>query len=492
MHQNPYLAQYFSASPDTSVENDAPPFVRSGHMRQRVFRPSARSGAFTPPSTPAAGRPPLSPASSRHSTPVETNGQQHPNFPLLVNGMPENLQKLVVSPRGGKVEGGGVPNWESMIRHSHDVIAQAKELLNIENFSEVNDVGSSAKQVVYMASQTESKKEKEVIPDGVISDSLAHTEIVKKAEEVSKEPNSVVLQEEEEKMEVNKGIVVSNSKTVCVESKPSVCNNYDRKITQIPVESTIPEAKCLVVTLNPNSAECLAKRLTRRPSYAFAFQKNHNSIVSDLNEHPRIPCVVVEEKLVSKSRSKEQKLGSSSKEKKKKEEGVISVASLYGILERLADVVHPRSVDPVGSNSKKTSLDTSHERRRNPNDSIEDHRERGGLQKRDNTRRFVPTPQVIVGSAPHINNNEPVVGNDVNIPSGVLPTSQLAKCGVSPHRIVPQRAPSARRTSFNRTSGTPGYALPTESWLCKGAEISDVQVDTSSIPNGMIPKGPLH
>ncbi|ORC91945.1 putative UDP-Gal or UDP-GlcNAc-dependent glycosyltransferase [Trypanosoma theileri] len=506
MRQNPYLAHYFSASPDTSAEDavaefgghNGPTFVHSRHMQQRVFRPSSRGGALTaactPPSTPSGGRPPLSPGGSRHSTPVETNGKQHSHVAMFVNGIQDGLRN--VSPRQGKVE--SVTNWDSMIRHSHEVIAQAKELLNIENASEVDDVGRSSTQAVHTASQTSLKKEEEQqeqreqkIPDKVINDNLAHSKTMTKAEETSKEPSSVVLQEEKE-VKVDKGGVLLNSKTVGMQSNLPVSNNYDENATKIPLVSATPEAKCLVVTLNQNSAECVAKRLTRRPSYAFAFQKNRNSIVSDLNDHPKIPYLVAEEKPVSKPHSKEKNPRSSSKEKKKKKEGVISVASLYGILERLADVVHPRYVDPVGSNSKNISLDISHERRRSFNNSVEDRRALDETRKRDHARHSVPTPQVLMGSAPRINVNETVVGNDIDVSNGMVPTSQLAMCGVNPHRVFPQRAPSARRSSFNRTSKTPGYALPTESWLCKGSELSDVHEDTSSIPNGLIPKGPLH
>lgn len=262
---------------------------------------------------------------------------------------------------------------------------------------------------------------------------------------------------------------------------------------QRPTLSDPLKAKCLVLTLNSDAPACAAKRLSRRPPKTvltpslctggqYEASAARPSIISPAAS-AEMPTSSLRD---GKRRSRHKKRGS--------REGVISVNSLYGILERLADVVHPRLVGggtQVDSESRKAVSDAC-DGALYCRDFLSENCRVTDIDGRGNTlKQTVQAPKVLMGNAPRLEKKETAVGDRCEALNSTFPTSQLPSVGVGQHHtsLIQQRTSSARRRSLSRLQKTPRYALPTESWLYKGAELDEADVDTSCILGDVTTKG---
>ncbi|ESL05556.1 hypothetical protein TRSC58_06790 [Trypanosoma rangeli SC58] len=554
MRKNPYLAHYFGAALDSSCEqevNAATGFVHfpnSKHMTQRVFRPSRglelskephtpvrtptsnlTAGIRMPttealggfPSSPPEWRnrlPPLSPSTSLRSTSAELYTSRrdllHSDIATTPSDSPENIRTSQTPQHLNAVITIEAPGWDPTIRQSHAALAQVNEILDMDKktsavappiLSGVPGIVASGERQEEtegepQASLTKVPREGELTPPGPTSSCVPMSSVAVgrhtvdasissesltalKAAEVF--PQGLVLDASprEEGEDILPSPTSSFAPTNRVGSRPDP-SAFQKSVASVPFQT-----KCLVLTPNPDAAACALKRCSRRPPYVLATQNRESAVPGAPAVHEKEPHVV------SAERPRSQPNGENKKSKKRnKNDGLIPVASLYGILERLANVVRAQSdVRPVDSGSGARRLDASTELLHSLNTSIENRQSSGMNRKNPSMRAPIVEPRVLMGDAPRVEGNELFVNDHHEALKSVLPTSQLQPVGVTLHHPVPiqRRAASARRPSFNRAPGTPSYALPTESWLCKGVELDDDRVESSCITEGTKTKGAL-
>ncbi|RNF03241.1 putative UDP-Gal or UDP-GlcNAc-dependent glycosyltransferase [Trypanosoma rangeli] len=551
MRKNPYLAHYFGAALDSSCEegvNAATGFVHfpnSKHMTQRVFRPSRglepskepHTPVHTPtsnltagirmpttealgdfPSSPPEWRnrlPPLSPSASLRSTPVEMyttrRDSLHSDIATTPSDSPENIYASQTPQHLNAVIKIEPPGWDPRIRQSHAALAQVNKILDMDKkttavappiLGGVPGVVTSGERQEEaegepQVSLTKTPCEGELIPPGSTSSCAPMSSVGRhtvdasvpsesltalKAAEVS--PHGLVLDASprEEGEYIVPSPTSSSAPTNRVGSHPDP-SAFQKSVASFPFQT-----KCLVLTPNPDAAACALKRCSRRPPYVSATQNRESAVPGGPAVHEREPPVVSAERPCS------QPNGDEKSKKRNKNDGLISVASLYGILERLANVMRAQpDVHLVDSNGAPRRLDASSEPQHSLNTSIEN-RQSGRMNRKDPSMR-TPTvePKVLMGNAPRVEGNDFFVNDHHEALNSVVPTSQLQPVGVTLQRPVPiqRRAASARRPSLNRAPGMPSYALPTESWLCKGVELDDDRVESSCITEGTKNKGAL-
>ncbi|EKF31875.1 UDP-Gal or UDP-GlcNAc-dependent glycosyltransferase, putative [Trypanosoma cruzi marinkellei] len=556
MRKNPYLAHYFGAALDSSFEEEGinaaahfAYFPNSKHMTQRVFCPSRESersngsstAVCTPPSNVTPGirvvatrardgfpssppeytnrLPPLPLSASRRSTPVEVSTDRqnsfHTDLSIARSNSPMGICTHQTPERPSlEIFNREAPGWGPMIRQSHAALAEVRELLGaqkatpavsmpvangvisaVESDGGHNEVGTELK-VSPATSLYEWENTKTVTTSSCVPMSCAEnhsvdvslvpqsTVALPSAEVTSQRPAPNVSSREEEKS------IVPNS-TSSPDAPKEIVHRPDPSALQQSAASAPLQVNCFVLTLNPDAVACALKRLSRQPPYVSTIQNNESTVQGESNVPEKVPPVVSTERPKSQFHCEKRKSKSKGRDRK---DGVISVASLYGILERLADVVRPqpegRSVD---SSEKKGELDGPFQPPRSLNVSGEKGERPDTYSKERSMREPVVAPKVLMGNAPRIEGGNFPLNDHREAFNSIVPTSQLQFVGVNAQRPLyrQRRASSARRPSVSRAPRTPSYALPTESWLCKGAELNDAPVDASFIMEGSKTKGAL-
>ncbi|EAN99666.1 hypothetical protein, conserved [Trypanosoma cruzi] len=556
MRKNPYLAHYFGAALDSSFEEEGinaaanfAYFPNSKHMTQRVFCPSRESelsngsstAVCTPPSnvTPgirvAATRardgfpssppeytnrlPPLPLSASRRSTPVEVYTDRQNSFytdlSITRSNSPMGI-RTHQTPEHPSIEvfNRGAPGWGSMIRQSHAAVAEVRELLGAEKATPAasmpvangvisavesdggqNEVGTETKvspaTSLYEGENTRTGTTSSYVPMSCAEHHPVDVSLVPQstialpsAEATSQRPAPNASSQEEEKN------IVTNS--ISSHDAPNkIGHRPDPPALQQSTASVPLQVKCFVLTLNPDAVACALKRLSRQPPYVYAMQNNESTVQGESNMPEKVSPVVSTGRPKSRSHGERKKSKSKGQDRK---DGVISVASLYGILERLADVVRPQSESRcVDSNEKRGDLDGSFQPPHSLNVSGEKGERIDTYCKERSMREPVVAPKVLMGNAPRIEGRDFPLNDHREAFNSIVPTSQLQSVGVNVQRPLyrQRRTSSARRPSASRAPRTPSYALPTESWLCKGAELNDAPVDASFIMEGSKTKGAL-
>ncbi|RNF18946.1 putative UDP-Gal or UDP-GlcNAc-dependent glycosyltransferase [Trypanosoma conorhini] len=555
MRKNPYLAHYFGAALDSSCEEEVVNastnfvfFPGPKHMTQRVFRPSRgpepskepRTPVRTPPSNLTAGirmptavardgfpssppewtnrLPPLSPSASLRSTPVEvyTGGRNLLHSDIAATPS-ESTMKVCISqplPPSNVAVRAEAPGWDPIIRQSHSALAQAKQLLDVN--TQASDAATPILNgVLSTVTSGERQREREEVPhvsptktpcEGeltlpgptssctLLSSAERHTldvnvplqsPKVSTSAEASPQAPVVNASPREEGEDIVPSPMSSSLPTNWVSSRPDL-SALQQSVAPAPLQT-----RCLVLMPNPDAAACALKRWSRRPPFVSPTPNRESAVSIRPTVHEREPFVVSAERPHSRAQGRKKK---SASRERNRGDGLISVSSVYGILERLADVVRPQSdSNHVDSNGATGRLAASTEPRQSLNASIEN-RQSGGTHRKDRlTREPNVEPKALMANAPRIEGDDFFANDQREALNSVVPTSQLQPVGVTLQRSLPmqRRASSARRPSFSRAPRTPSYALPTESWLCKGAELDEGHVDSSCILEGNKTKGPL-
>ncbi|CBH14444.1 hypothetical protein, conserved [Trypanosoma brucei gambiense DAL972] len=244
---------------------------------------------------------------------------------------------------------------------------------------------------------------------------------------------------------------------------------------------TVTEARCVLLTPNPNAAACLAKRLTRRPPPALAVSEEDFSttsgapaVVGKVNgETGR--AIMYAESVPTPYQSVER--NHRKKERSRKIDGTL-VSSLGSVLEQFARSLQARGIgngcrDYHDSNSWDANCVKLEPVQQTENE-LKEKKSKCGAEpnERRGRKHCIPPPQVLVGSAPLVGASCAFPGDHYGAFIRAVPTSELPVVNADFYSNVSRRASSVRRTGNGVAPAAPSYARPTESWLCKGVQLS--------------------
>nr|CCC50571.1 conserved hypothetical protein [Trypanosoma vivax Y486] len=263
-----------------------------------------------------------------------------------------------------------------------------------------------------------------------------------------------------------------------------VRKDVDSPRASLDMES-LTEAKCVLLSLNPDVAGCVAKRLTRRPPARMLFQeKGHLVVPSGLRPLQEVgnipgrtaeqPTVVPHTTTAEQPAANKRDDGKHMKAKgRRRRDKPLTVATLESLLEKLANVMQSRP--PLEKGTDMDILETPEDVQQDLSTSrlcgVRDFSD--GQQKKPAPKQLMPPPRVVLGNAPII--ATVVAPEEDHFASyGRVSTSELPVVNVGLNGMSQRRVSNVRHSGSSRAVRAPSYARPTESWLCKGVLLSDL------------------